>query len=286
MGADAVPARLAGLDPARELRLLRLVGLALRLPARRLDDRQPRAGRRDPSRVARSPRASRCSHSRSRSTSGCSATSSTRTSSSARSDNAARDVVDRARRAAGRDLLLHVHGDLVRRRHLPRRASSRVASHASRSSRRSSRTSSPARSSARASCCRSSSSRATRGESTSRARSSLIVIGLFLKVVIANHLATHIVDEVFAAPNRHSSLEVLVGVYGYAVQIFADFCGYTNIAIGDRAAARLRVPAELQLAVHRRLAAGLLAALAHDALALAARLPLHPARRQPQGRRC
>ncbi|MFZ1879330.1 MAG: MBOAT family protein [Gaiellaceae bacterium] len=61
---------------------------------------------------------------------------------------------------------------------------------------------------------------------------SLILSGLFLKVVIANHLATHIVDDVFAAPNRHSSLEVLVAVYGYAVQIFADFCGYTNIAIG------------------------------------------------------
>jgi D-alanyl-lipoteichoic acid acyltransferase DltB (MBOAT superfamily) len=60
----------------------------------------------------------------------------------------------------------------------------------------------------------------------------LITTGLFFKVVIANHLATHIVDQVFAAPNTHSSLEVLVGVYGYAVQIFADFCGYTNIAIG------------------------------------------------------
>jgi alginate O-acetyltransferase complex protein AlgI len=60
----------------------------------------------------------------------------------------------------------------------------------------------------------------------------LILSGLFLKVVIANHLASHIVDDVFAAPNRHSSLEVLVAVYGYAVQIFADFCGYTNIAIG------------------------------------------------------
>ena len=36
-----------------------------------------------------------------------------------------------------------------------------------------------------------------------------------------------------SSPRRaHSSLEVLVGVYGYAVQIFADFCGYTNIAIG------------------------------------------------------
>jgi alginate O-acetyltransferase complex protein AlgI len=60
----------------------------------------------------------------------------------------------------------------------------------------------------------------------------LIVSGLFLKVVIANELATGIVDAVFAAPTAHSSLEVLVGVYGYAVQIFADFCGYTNIAIG------------------------------------------------------
>ena len=60
----------------------------------------------------------------------------------------------------------------------------------------------------------------------------LIVSGLFLKVVIANHLSTHIVDNVFEAPKQHSSLEVLVAVYGYAVQIFADFCGYTNIAIG------------------------------------------------------
>ncbi len=60
----------------------------------------------------------------------------------------------------------------------------------------------------------------------------LIVSGLFLKVVIANHLASQIVDDVFAAPSQHSSLEVLVGIYGYAVQIFADFCGYTNIAIG------------------------------------------------------
>jgi len=60
----------------------------------------------------------------------------------------------------------------------------------------------------------------------------LILSGLFFKVVIANQLATHIVDDVFAAPNRHSSLEVLTAVYGYAVQILADFMGYTNIAIG------------------------------------------------------
>jgi alginate O-acetyltransferase complex protein AlgI len=60
----------------------------------------------------------------------------------------------------------------------------------------------------------------------------LIGTGLFMKVVIANHLAGNIVDEVFGAPNQHSSLEVLVGIYAYAVQIYADFFGYTNIAIG------------------------------------------------------
>jgi alginate O-acetyltransferase complex protein AlgI len=60
----------------------------------------------------------------------------------------------------------------------------------------------------------------------------LIGTGLFMKVVIANHLAGAIVDDVFGAPNQHSSLEVLVGVYAYSVQIYADFFGYTNIAIG------------------------------------------------------
>jgi alginate O-acetyltransferase complex protein AlgI len=60
----------------------------------------------------------------------------------------------------------------------------------------------------------------------------LIGTGLFMKVVIANYLAANIVDEVFGAPNQHSSPEVLVGIYAYAVQIYADFFGYTNMAIG------------------------------------------------------
>ena len=60
----------------------------------------------------------------------------------------------------------------------------------------------------------------------------LIFIGLFKKVVIANLLATEIVDPVFASPQQHSGLEVLVAIYGYAVQIYADFSGYTDMAIG------------------------------------------------------
>jgi alginate O-acetyltransferase complex protein AlgI len=60
----------------------------------------------------------------------------------------------------------------------------------------------------------------------------LVASGLFKKVVIANFLATEIVDKVFASPGRHSGLETLIAIYAYAVQIYADFSGYTDIAIG------------------------------------------------------
>jgi alginate O-acetyltransferase complex protein AlgI len=60
----------------------------------------------------------------------------------------------------------------------------------------------------------------------------LIFSGLFKKVVLSSYLASTIVDPVFASPHRHSSLEILMAVYGYAVQIYADFSGYTDIAIG------------------------------------------------------
>jgi alginate O-acetyltransferase complex protein AlgI len=49
---------------------------------------------------------------------------------------------------------------------------------------------------------------------------------------VANTLATGLVDPVFANPAGFSALEVLFAVYGYAVQIYCDFSGYTDIAIG------------------------------------------------------
>ncbi len=111
----------------------------------------------------------------------------------------------------------------------------------------------------------------------------LIATGLFKKVVIANYLAAHITDQVFAVPGSHSSLEILVATYAYAVQIYADFSGYTDMAIGIALLLGFTFPQNFDSPVRGDLAAGLLAALAHDALALAARLPLHPARRQPEG---
>lgn len=60
----------------------------------------------------------------------------------------------------------------------------------------------------------------------------LIVVGLFKKVVIANTVATLLVDDVFANPAALSASQVLLGIYGYAAQIYCDFSGYTDIAIG------------------------------------------------------
>jgi D-alanyl-lipoteichoic acid acyltransferase DltB (MBOAT superfamily) len=60
----------------------------------------------------------------------------------------------------------------------------------------------------------------------------LIFRGLFKKVVISSFLASQIVDPVFALPQAASGWEVLWAVYAYAIQIYADFSGYTDIAIG------------------------------------------------------
>lgn len=60
----------------------------------------------------------------------------------------------------------------------------------------------------------------------------LIAAGLFKKVVIANSLATLLVDDVFTHPTESSASQTLLGIYGYAAQIYCDFSGYTDIAIG------------------------------------------------------
>ncbi|MGH9028397.1 MAG: MBOAT family O-acyltransferase [Acidimicrobiales bacterium] len=60
----------------------------------------------------------------------------------------------------------------------------------------------------------------------------LIFGGLFKKVVLSSYVASAVVDPVFADPARHSAPEILLAVYAYAVQIYCDFSGYTDIAIG------------------------------------------------------
>lgn len=60
-----------------------------------------------------------------------------------------------------------------------------------------------------------------------------IGVGVAKKIVIGDTLAVAIVGRVFDNPERYSSLEVLVAVYAYAMQIYADFSGYSDIAIGS-----------------------------------------------------
>jgi len=60
-----------------------------------------------------------------------------------------------------------------------------------------------------------------------------IVVGLFKKIALADALALSIVERVFEAPERFSSIEVLCGVYAYALQIYLDFSAYSDIAIGS-----------------------------------------------------
>lgn len=59
----------------------------------------------------------------------------------------------------------------------------------------------------------------------------LFLVGLFKKAVLADHLAG-VADPIFANPGSYSSSMVWLGVLSYAAQIFCDFSGYSDMAIG------------------------------------------------------
>lgn len=60
----------------------------------------------------------------------------------------------------------------------------------------------------------------------------LITKGLFKKMVIADFLALNLIDRIFEAPMAYSGFENLLALYAYSIQIYGDFSGYTDIAIG------------------------------------------------------
>ena len=70
----------------------------------------------------------------------------------------------------------------------------------------------------------------------------LIAGGLFKKVVIADVLARTVVEPIFASPSLYTGPELLLGIYGYAVQIYCDFSAYSDIAIGVALLLGLRFP--------------------------------------------
>lgn len=71
----------------------------------------------------------------------------------------------------------------------------------------------------------------------------LILLGLFKKMVIADMLARLVVDKVFDQPAAYTAIENLMAWYGYGLQIFCDFSGYTDIAIGVSLLFGFRIPA-------------------------------------------
>ena len=60
----------------------------------------------------------------------------------------------------------------------------------------------------------------------------LILSGLFKKAIISDYISLNFVDRVFDDPLLYSGFENLMGLYGYALQIYCDFSGYSDMAIG------------------------------------------------------
>lgn len=59
-----------------------------------------------------------------------------------------------------------------------------------------------------------------------------ILNGLLKKVLLADYLAVNFVDRVFDNPSLYSGFENMMALFGYSLQVYADFSGYTDIAIG------------------------------------------------------
>jgi len=70
----------------------------------------------------------------------------------------------------------------------------------------------------------------------------LIGLGLLKKLAIADYLAANLVDRVFDFPNLYTAAETAIAVVAYAFQLYYDFSGYTDIAIGSALLLGLNLP--------------------------------------------
>ena len=74
----------------------------------------------------------------------------------------------------------------------------------------------------------------------------LIAQGYVKKVVFADFLGRH-VDLVFGDPGAYGFVATLIAVYAYAFQIYFDFSGYSDIAIGLANVMNIEIPANFNL---------------------------------------
>jgi len=70
----------------------------------------------------------------------------------------------------------------------------------------------------------------------------LIMAGLFKKMVVSDYISVNFVDRVFDAPTDYIGFSNLMAVYGYSIQIYCDFSGYSDMAIGLAALLGFQLP--------------------------------------------
>jgi alginate O-acetyltransferase complex protein AlgI len=70
----------------------------------------------------------------------------------------------------------------------------------------------------------------------------VIMKGLFKKMFIGDYIAVNFIDRIFANPAGFSGFENLMALYGYSLQVYVDFSGYTDIAIGVALLLGFRLP--------------------------------------------
>lgn len=58
------------------------------------------------------------------------------------------------------------------------------------------------------------------------------IINGFCKKIVADYIAVNYVDRIFDNPNFYSGVETIIGIFAYSLQIYMDFSGYTDMAIG------------------------------------------------------
>lgn len=70
----------------------------------------------------------------------------------------------------------------------------------------------------------------------------MILNGLLKKLFISDYIAVNLIDRVFEQPLMYSGVENVLALYGYSMQVYADFSGYTDIAIGVALLMGFRLP--------------------------------------------
>lgn len=70
----------------------------------------------------------------------------------------------------------------------------------------------------------------------------MILNGLLKKLFVSDYIAVNFVDRVYSNPMTFSGFENLMAIYGYSIQVYCDFSGYTDIAIGVALLMGFRLP--------------------------------------------